>query len=373
MKSFGTFYSYKSGQNETRDEKLYVVMAFGIYAVVSLYLGMKFQELWPHGRRNQKRPVYWIIVWCSIGLVFLQRSFGIGCLIYLVMLYVGADVVCILIHRLRLHRCLIGWLVICIASAISVYGFVNANRIVITSYQVSLSRGEMTDSEDTARLLMISDVHLGTAVTLSDLSEFVLRANDVKADLICICGDLYDERTTKEEIEASYAILGQLKARFGVFYVEGNHEVSIDSYDLVIHGLKEQGIIVLLDQTVMVNNQFILAGRKDVSNRISGDERKPLSELLNGIDPDCGIIVLDHQPRELKEASLLGVDLVLSGHTHAGQIFPANFFSAALNEQNYGKKMYGSMASITSSGLGTWGFVLRTCRHCEMVVIQLAQ
>lgn len=103
----------------------------------------------------------------------------------------------------------------------------------------------------------------------------------------------------------------------------------------------------------------------------SGRKRATIEELVSGLDPSYPVVVLDHQPREYEENEKTGVDLILSGHTHAGQIFPGGFFSALANELNYGYKKIGSLQAIVSSGMGTWGFPMRVGTNSEIVKIRI--
>lgn len=91
------------------------------------------------------------------------------------------------------------------------------------------------------------------------------------------------------------------------------------------------------------------------------------------MDPNAYILVLDHQPKELKGNKEAGVDLQLSGHTHAGQIFPGGVVSElfGINEQNYGIRTDGTFTSIVSSGIAGWGSHFRTEGHSEYVMIQV--
>ena len=113
-----------------------------------------------------------------------------------------------------------------------------------------------------------------------------------------------------------------------------------------------------------------MAGREDAA-RISG--RVSSKELLRGADQNRFIIVADHQPIEAEENAAEGADLQLSGHTHAGQIFPVGHFTEFFGGLNYGEYQEGGCKVIVSSGATGWGFPIRTQGNCEYVVIHLKE
>lgn len=99
--------------------------------------------------------------------------------------------------------------------------------------------------------------------------------------------------------------------------------------------------------------------------------RKSIQELMEGVDNSYPVILLNHQPEDYEVARLAGVDLVLSGHTHNGQIFPGNLVVSLFNEMGYGRRDLGNMTIIVSSGMGTWGFPLRVGTNSEIVLLNL--
>ena len=136
--------------------------------------------------------------------------------------------------------------------------------------------------------------------------------------------------------------------------------------------IDNSNIISLVDDTYTINNELTLIGRNDASfTRDSG--RKSSSELLEDIDKNDFLLMLDHQPIDLKKNKELGYDLQLSGHTHGGQIFPIglmdNIFK--VNEMNYGYKNMDNFSIIVSSGMAGWSYSFRTEKHSEYVIINI--
>lgn len=259
-----------------------------------------------------------------------------------------------------------GYIIVIIFSLIlSFYGIYNAKNVVMTTYQVTLDK-----EFDDKKIMMISDVHLGT--TIKNLDLVLTQANEIKPDIICLVGDVYDENTSVKEVEDSLKVFAELSKKYPLYYVVGNHEVGfgsspLEDYDL-LNRLKQVGVVVLNDEYVECN-ELNIVGRQDYMV----SSRKEMREIIVGIDQSKPMILLDHQPRELKELKELGVDLMLSGHTHAGQFFPMLplWNLLGINEMNYGYVNDGDFNVIVSSGLGTWGMMMRTSQHCEIVVIEL--
>ena len=107
--------------------------------------------------------------------------------------------------------------------------------------------------------------------------------------------------------------------------------------------------------------------------------REPAQELISAgedaaVDQERYYIVADHQPRDMDENASAGYDLMLSGHTHAGQMWPVGLFTTLFDRGtvNYGQKSFGDMELIVSSGMAGWGYPLRTGKHSEFVVVNIA-
>jgi len=96
-----------------------------------------------------------------------------------------------------------------------------------------------------------------------------------------------------------------------------------------------------------------------------------VAELLAGLEPSWPVIVLDHQPVAFAEVAAAGADLFLAGHTHAGQIFPANLVTHFIYENQRGYSRVGPMQVVVSSGYGTWGPDLRIGNRPEMVSLRV--
>jgi len=117
---------------------------------------------------------------------------------------------------------------------------------------------------------------------------------------------------------------------------------------------------------------FVLAGREDRQRQsMTGKSRKPIAEILAGMDKEYPIILLDHQPFKLDESVQAGVDLQISGHTHHGQFWPLNLFTNAIYELSWGYEKRGNTSFYVSNGYGTWGPPVRIGNRPEIILIRL--
>ncbi len=266
------------------------------------------------------------------------------------------------IYRLCLPAVLLG-LVLC------VYGAWNIRTIRRTEYTVTSK-----DIDREMTILLVSDFHYGTAQSAETLKNAAAKMNDEHADLLIIAGDLTDEQTSAEEMHEVVEILGTVSAQNRI-YVFGNHDLSpysskepAFSKEELVTALKNAGITVLEDETLRISDSVTVFGRKD---------RSSIREQYSQSEPFAGneyVISVDHQPSEFVKADEAGVDLLLSGHTHSGQMFPLGWMITLTMDSDllYGRKtMSGGMEAIVTSGISGWGFPVRTEGISEYVVIHV--
>ncbi|MDD7257124.1 MAG: metallophosphoesterase [Prevotellaceae bacterium] len=215
------------------------------------------------------------------------------------------------------------------------------------------------------KMVMMSDLHLGFHNRRAAFARWVDLVNAEHPDLILIAGDIIDVSTAPLEEEGVAEEFRRLNAP--VIACWGNHEHyagasrSSDFY-------RDAGIILLRD-SVMEWGDICIVGREDRSKQ----RRKPLADLMKGIDRSKYVILLDHQPYHLEEAEKNGVDFQLSGHTHHGQIWPISWITDALYECASGEWQRGKTRYYVSSGMGIWGGKFRIGTRSEYVVATLEQ
>lgn len=214
------------------------------------------------------------------------------------------------------------------------------------------------------RILLASDLHLGYHNRKDELARWVDIINAEKPDLVLIGGDIID-MSARPLVEWNYAEeFHRIDAP--VYCVLGNHEYySGDKFAEQFYS--SSGIHLLRDETASVKGIEII-GRDDRTNR----NRKPLSELMEGVDRSKFTILLDHQPSDLDEAEKAGVDFQFSGHTHRGQVWPISWVTDAIFEDSWGPYQKGDTRYYVSSGLGIWGAKIRIGTRSEYLVLELS-
>jgi len=258
---------------------------------------------------------------------------------------------------------------ICVVGAVLLAGHINALSPKIRTLDLSLPRKNA--KMDTLNIVVASDIHLGTLVGQKRFDRIVDRINSLNPDIILLPGDIVDEDlgpVIKQNLGES---LRNLKSRFGVFAITGNHEY-IGGVEEATRYLVDHGVTVLRDRVLRIHEIIYLVGREDRGmNRFTEKARKPLKDLMADVDGHFPVILMDHQPFHLEEGEHNGVDLQISGHTHHGQMFPLNFITARVYELSRGYKKKGKTHVYVSSGVGTWGPPVRLGNRPEIVNIKL--
>lgn len=253
---------------------------------------------------------------------------------------------------------------------ISTISFINARIPNIKKMEILVDKKFQSEKSE-LRIVMASDIHMGTLIGKRRTNYLVKTINRLNPDVILFAGDLVDEDLAPVLRRNLGDHLTTLKAPFGVYAITGNHEY-IGGAEPAVKYLSNHGITILRDSAILVDGKFYLVGRDDKDkSRFSGTNRKSLHEIMDGIDHSYPIILLDHQPFKLNQAVEAGVDLQLSGHTHHGQLWPFNYITNAIYEVSHGYKKIGASHFYVSSGFGTWGPPMRLGNRPEIVVITM--
>lgn len=271
---------------------------------------------------------------------------------------------------------------------LSACGIFHAKYIKTTSYDVIINK---TIPECTSmKVVLLADTHFGYNAGVLHARELVRKINNQKPDLVCIAGDIFDNEydaiRNPEKLEQT---LRGIKSTYGVYACWGNHDLNEeilagftfkhkdgDLSDIkdprMKKFLKDSNIHILEDESVLINDQFYVIGRKDASlTEKIHETRKAPAQLTEKLDRDKPIIMIDHQPKELQELADAGVDLDLCGHTHDGQTFPGNFTIKLMWENPCGLLIKDNMTNITTSGAGVWGPAMRIGTDSEICSINI--
>jgi predicted MPP superfamily phosphohydrolase len=217
------------------------------------------------------------------------------------------------------------------------------------------------------KIVAASDIHLGVSIDKKRLKSYVKLINDQHPDIVLLAGDISDRSIIPIERQNMAEEIRSIKAKYGVFAINGNHERYAERPNAMANYLKSAGVKVLRDEAQLVGNGFFVIGRDDKSNL----NRKKLSEIMSAVDKNKLCILMDHQPYNLEEAEQNNIDFQISGHTHNGQFFPMNLIVKRMYEQGYGYLKKGATHYYISSGLGLWGPQYRIGTQSEIVVVNI--
>lgn len=358
------------------------MIPIGIY----LYFYLKRIAGWLH-LDTKKRWVRLFAVGLSVGLSLLASNiWGIWAVI---VIHLAAFVlVTQLLHFIgrkiitnegtargltKVYQC--GLIPIICTALVFGYGYWKMGHVVETRYTVYT---EKEIREEGYQVAMISDLHYGTTMGREKLEGICRQIGDTKPDLVILDGDIVDEATRLEQLQEAAKLLGSIPSVYGTFYIYGNHDKAlyVESPNYTIaqlqESLKNSGIRILRDEAYQINGDFSIIGRDDRANPLNGG-RLSSESLLHGVDRTDFLLLLDHQPCELKENKQAGYDLQLSGHTHGGQIWPMGVLNGRLGfgEMNYGYRNMEGFQVIVSSGIAGWGYPVRTGSSSEFVTISI--
>lgn len=371
--------------------KIVILIALALYGGINFYLFKRsWQALPPNALLHTVFTILFVVSSLSffvamalgnrlpIGLVTVLENIGafwiIG-LLYFILAALFVDVLRFSNHFLKFYpdwvyanyqQVKFIWLlsVIALFTGFSIVGNYRFSHPAVRELNLEIPKG--AGPAGMLTIAVASDLHLGNIIRKNQLKKYVELLNRQNADIILFAGDLIDHSIHPVEAQKMDEELRNLKARYGVYGIFGNHEYygnaqkSADFY-------ARSGITLLRDTALTIDNRFILIGRDDVSQH----RRKTLDAILNGINRNLPLILLDHNPVRMGDALKNNIDLQLSGHTHNGQIFPLNLLVRKLYQLPYGSQKTGNTNYYVSSGLGLWGAPVRIGTQSEIVRINL--
>ncbi|UQA61011.1 metallophosphoesterase [Polyangium aurulentum] len=222
------------------------------------------------------------------------------------------------------------------------------------------------------RIVQLTDVHIGPTIGKEWLAGIVERVNALEPDLVVITGDLVDGSVAA--LQAHVAPLADLRARFGVYFVTGNHEYYSGATEWIAE-LGRLGVRVLRNERVTIGDgdaSFDLAGVDDWKSKDMAPGHGPdIAKACEGRDASRELILLAHQPRQIFEAAAHGVGLQISGHTHGGQIFPITLLVGLDQPYVAGLSRHEETQIYVSRGTGYWGPPMRVGAPSEITLLQL--
>ena len=273
--------------------------------------------------------------------------------------------------------------------ALNAYGLRHAQDVKVHSLDVEIDKELKAGPGDRPlKLILIGDLHMSVNSHPETMQKMVDLINEQDADLVLVAGDFLT--STYYGLRDPYMyqeILKGIKTRYGAWGVYGNHDVEeplLGGFPMtpiekavrsreVTEFICGCGFDVLSDEVVSaVDDSIVLVCREDGEKTGRGrTKRLEAAELMKGIDTSLPVLVLEHEPADFENLKEAGADLVLSGHTHAGQMFPATLFTRFFNANNYELKTVDGLKSVVTSGVGYYGPPLRVGCDSEIMVLNI--
>ncbi len=254
-----------------------------------------------------------------------------------------------------------------VALVLAAVALVQGTRAPVVE-EVTVVSPRLPAAHDGLRLVQLSDLHVGALLNSRWLRSVVAQVQSLKPDAVVITGDLVDGNARR--VAEVLPELRALQAPLGVWAVTGNHEYYA-GLEVSVRVLEQAGFRVLRDEWAECVPGVVVAGVDDLTARRQfGDARNPVPAALSG-RPAGFTVFLSHSPWRVEEAAAAGADLMLSGHTHAGQIWPFGYLTGLQYPYLEGRYTVKDMTLYVSRGTGTWGPRMRLPRPAEITLITL--
>lgn len=341
-------------------------------------------------------PVIAFLLPKSAVAIVIRRisTYWIGIMLYSLLYVVLFDLLRLIAKHTKLKNTLlfsrgsvisIGSVVVACAVATCLYGIFNARNIKVNEYSVTVNKS--CGSEKHLKAVLVADMHMGYAIGVDHITNMVEKINQQDADIVIIAGDIFDNSYDgMDDPEGIKAQLKSIKSKYGVYAVYGNHDIdekilmgfTFDWGGKQLHSekmtnfMKECNIKLINDESVLINDEFYLVGRRDTDKPGTEDgTRAEISELTKDLDKTKPIFVLSHEPDELQKTADAGADIDFSGHTHDGQLFPGNLTIGLFWENPCGMIKKDNMYSIVTSGVGVYGTFMRVGTDAEICSVDI--
>lgn len=341
-------------------------------------------------------PVIAFLLPKSAVAIVIRRisTYWIGIMLYSLLYVVLFDLLRLIAKHTKLKNTLlfsrgsvisIGSVVVACAVATCLYGIFNARNIKVNEYSVTVNKSCGSDKH--LKAVLVADLHMGYAIGIDHITNMVEKINAQDPDIVIIAGDIFDNSYDgMDDPEGIKAQLKSIKSKYGVYAVYGNHDIdekilmgfTFDWGGKQLHSekmtnfMKECNIKLINDESVLINDEFYLVGRRDTDKPGTEDgTRAEISELTKDLDKTKPIFVLSHEPDELQKTADAGADIDFSGHTHDGQLFPGNLTIGLFWENPCGMIKKDNMYSIVTSGVGVYGTFMRVGTDAEICAVDI--
>lgn len=247
----------------------------------------------------------------------------------------------------------------------SIFGIYSALKTPnITNHTI-----EIKNLNKDLKIAVLSDIHLGKNLHEDFLEKLIKKTNKENVDFVFILGDLIDANVSK--IKPYINKINDFKSTYGTYYVLGNHEYYHDANEVVKLLKENTNLNILINKNKKLD--FInISGLADLQGNKFGIIKPNIEKINQNLNKDLPSILLVHQPKAVKIYNLNNFDLILSGHTHGGQVFPFNMLVFLNQGFVYGLYNINEKSNLyVSSGAGFWGIALRFLSPNEIGIFYL--
>lgn len=343
--------------------KLHIKNIYKLYIKIFLYINFIGIIGYMYARYNPNIPnIFYFLFSLPIGIIFIIFCTAI---IYDIKYFIIKKTPISNKRRDFLKKGL-DYLAFASVVGFSARGIYEARTIELETVDIRLRKLKKPYS-----IVQLSDIHIGGIIDKEFVKDMVNKVNSLKPDLVVITGDLVD-------IGLKYAVpaleeLTKLESKYGTYFIVGNHEYH-HGLNEIISTVNSLGIKTLENENLYIGEEkegFNLAGVYDYFGYRIGKYQPDLSQALKDIKEDDPTILLAHQPVFINEVKS-NVDLVLSGHTHGGQIYPFRVLVKLVQPYIAGLYQHNKTTQIyVNKGTGFWGPPMRLGASSEITLINL--
>lgn len=245
-----------------------------------------------------------------------------------------------------------------------VYAHIIFNSPDYTTYNLEINGS--TDNFENLKVVVASDFHFAEISSMGFVKKFVSRVNAQKPDLVLFPGDIVESDNNNGKMNNIARELTNISSTYGIYASLGNHEYYGD-LEKNIRFCEKAGMQMLMDSAIVIDSSFVLAGQNDIHD----ENQKSLHKILDMNEDKLPVLLMRHRPINFEDAVENNVSLMVSGHTHHGQLFPFHLLTKSFYELSWGHLQMGRTHFITTSGAQGWGPQARTTGKSEIVVVNL--
>ncbi len=267
-----------------------------------------------------------------------------------------------LMNWIRISFFLVIWFIL-----MFIYSFFEKYFITVKKYKIEVKKSALAGM----KIIFLADFHHSEIVSRRFIRKIVNKVNDLQPDLIILGGDYVSSR--KRYIRPLFQILKDLKAKLGVYGVIGNHDYQVSKTE-ILREMRNANIISLDNEAYWIkynHEKFKIGGVADYLY-----DKPEIGNTINDVTDDDFVILVSHNPDYVEEVKNYHIDLMLSGHTHGGQVTIFGLYAPSIPSKYNQKYLTGlkrvlNTKLIISNGLGVVGLPIRFFAPPQIVLVEL--